>query len=485
MMNPEIGNSALCKSGQSPEEAIYGEPMQDLAERITEALAKEEARAELFASYVRLVLLVVLTTIALVNAPSLMFAANVFNFSALLICYAYGLIVLVRLRGRGYHRAMKYITSCLDIVLVILLLLLYTKIEIPSVALKNYVFLVVFPLIAVTAFRYDRMLTLVSGGVAVGLYLALVLYLTLSGSVALTDGGYERELFTSQVTYIGQVTKILILIVYILLVSHLAQYSRKLFHKLVADELSLRDQQEQTEWELKLASQVQAQFLPRSLPVISGLEMHGLVQQGKFIGGDYYDFIQLAADRLLVVSADVSGKGVPAALIMAEVRGSTQLLASMQLGLEDLLQRLNTLVYHSTEKKSFVTFSAVTVDTTFDLLTYVNAGHPRPLLCSGGVVRPLLKGTVPLGICPELPQLTTNTEEFPSGSVLLSYTDGVVEQRDAHAEEYGDARLREFVRTHALLCADAFAQTLVQEVKDFGGGKALEDDMSIAVVKKQ
>ncbi len=457
--------------------------MQELSERITEALAKEEARAELFASYVRLVLLIVLTTIALLNAPSLMFEANVFNFGALLVGYAYGLIVLARVRGPGYHPMMKYITSCLDVALVFLLLFLYTKIEIPSVALKNYVYLIVFPMIALTAFRYDRKLTLVSGGLAVALYLLLVLYLSLLHLITLTHGGYERELFTSDVTYIGQATKILILGVYVLLVSHLAQYSRKLFHKLVRDELSLRDLQEQTEWELTLASQVQAQFLPRSLPAIAGLDTYGVVQQGKFVGGDYYDFIKLAGDRLLVVSADVSGKGVPAALIMAEVRGSTQLLASMHTGLEGLLQRLNSMVHQSTEKKSFVTFSAAEVETSSGRLTYVNAGHPPPLVCSGGVVQSLVKGTIPLGICPELPQLTKHAVEFPSGSMLVSYTDGVLEARDAQGEEYGEERLREYVRSHFALDAEAFTLGLLQEVKNFGGGKAPDDDMSVAVVK--
>ena len=458
--------------------------MQDLADRISEALTKEEARAELFASYVRLLLLIVLTTIALLNAPSLMLTANIFNFGALLVCYTYGLIVLARVRGPGYHPMMKYITSCLDVTLVFLLLFLYTKIEIPSVALKNYVYLVVFPMIALTAFRYDRLLTLVSGGLAIGLYLLLVLYLSLSQAVTLTHGGYERELFTSDVTYVGQATKVLILGVYVLLISHLAQYSRKLFAKLVSDELSLRNQHEQTEWELTLASNVQAQFLPRSLPEISGLDIYGVVQQGKFVGGDYYDFIKLADDRLLVVSADVSGKGVPAALIMAEVRGSTQLLASMQIGLEDLLQRLNSMVHQSTEKKSFVTFSAAEVNISSGRVTYVNAGHPPPLVCSGGVVRSLVKGTIPLGVCPELPQLATHTEAFPSGSVLVSYTDGLVEQRDTQGEEFGEGRLREYVRTHAHLDAQVLTQSLLQEVKDFGGGRAPEDDMSIAVVKQ-
>ncbi len=457
--------------------------MQDLSDRISDALAKEEARAELFASYVRLVLLIVLTTIALVNAPSLTPMANVFNFGALMVGYAYGLVVLARVRGPGYRPAMKYITSCSDVVLVFLLLFLYTKIEIPSVALKNYVYLVLFPLIALTAFRYDRMLTLVSGGLAVVLYLLLVVFLSFSQLITLTQGGYERELFSTDVTYIGQGTKVLILSVFVLLVSHLAQYSRKLFHKLVSDELKLRDQQEQIERELALASQVQAQFLPRSLPVIPRLEMYGIVREGQFVGGDYYDFIPTASGRLLVVSADVSGKGVPAALIMAEVRGSTQLLASMQIGLEDLLQRLNSMVYQSTEKKSFVTFCAVEIDIASGLLAYVNAGHPPPLLCSNGEVSSLIRGTIPLGICPTLPQLTTHTVGFPPGSMLVSCTDGVLEQRDLQGDEFGEQRLREFVRTHASQDAERLTLELLAEVKDFGGGRAAEDDMSVAVAK--
>ena len=191
--------------------------MSELSERISDALAKEEVRAELFANKVRITLLVVLTTIALLNAPAVGYEASIFNFAALLVGYGYGLVVFLRIRGSGYRPVMKYITSSLDIVLVFLLLFLYTTIEIPSVALKNYVYLIVFPLIALTAFRYDRKLTLVSGGLAMGLYLLLVLYLSFSEKVVLIDAGYERELFTSGVTYIGQGTKLLILGVFVLL----------------------------------------------------------------------------------------------------------------------------------------------------------------------------------------------------------------------------------------------------------------------------
>ncbi len=274
--------------------------MQELSERISEALVKEETRAERFANNVRFFLLIVLTAVALLNAFSVSFEANRLNFGALVIGYTYGFIVLIRIRRLGYHPMMKYITSCLDIVLVFLLLFLYARIEIPSVALKNYVFLILFPIIALTAYRYDRTLTIVAGGLTVILYLMLICYLYLAKLITLTHGGYERELFSGDITYIGQTTKVLILCGYILLLSYLAQYSRKLFAKLVSDELSLQNQKELTEWELSIASQVQTQFLPSSFPVIAGLEIYGAVQQGRFVGGDYYDFIKLADDRLFI-----------------------------------------------------------------------------------------------------------------------------------------------------------------------------------------
>jgi serine phosphatase RsbU (regulator of sigma subunit) len=457
--------------------------MQELSERISEALAKEEARAERFANNVRLILFIVLTTVALLNALSVSLEANIMNFGALTIGYIYGFIVFIRIRRLGYNPMMKYITSCLDIVLVFLLLFLYTRIEIPSVALKNYVFLIVFPLIALTAFRYDQKLTFVAGGLAVALYLVLVLYLYLSNFITITNGGYERELFSDEVTYIGQLTKVFILSGYVILLSYLAQYSRILFAKLVSDELSVRNQKELTDWELKIASQVQDQFLPHSFPEVSGLEIYGAVQQGRFVGGDYYDFIKLADDELFIVVADVSGKGVPAALIMAEVRASTHLLVSQQIDLEDFAQQLNSLVHQSTDKRRFVTFYAAKINTSKQILTYVNAGHPPPLICSEGKVRLLAKGTIALGLCASLPQLTKHTEKFPPGCVLVSYTDGLSEQTNPEGEQYGEERLREYVRTKVHLDAQPFTRKLFEEIKNFGAGKDLNDDVGLIVVK--
>ncbi len=457
--------------------------MQDIAESIKWALTKEEVRAEKFVSIARLILLVILTIVALLNAVSLTAEANVMNFGALGICYMYGIIIFSRIRRAAYKPITKYVTSCLDIVLLFLLLFLYTKIEIPSVALKNYAFLAVFPLIALTAFRYNQTLTLFAGGLAMVLYCSMIFYLYVTNAVVFSHGGYERELFTADVTYVGQLTKVLILGGFVVLMSYFAQYSRTLVVKLVSDEVHLRSQKEIMDVELKIASQVQSQFLPRSFPDIPGCDIYGVVQQGKFVGGDYCDFIKVADDKFLIIIADVCGKGIPAALIMSEVRASAHVLASMHIDLWDIVQRLNRLVHQSTSEMRFVTFFAAEVNTSQRLLTYINAGHPPPMIYCAGNVRTLTDGTIPLGIFDALPQCAKKTEDFSPGSVFVSYTDGLSEQTNINGEEFGETRIREYVQSQTQLNAQSFSQKLLEELKNFAGGKDLDDDVSLAIVK--
>ena len=458
--------------------------MQELTDRINRALAKEEARAERFANAVRLILLALLTAIAIANVSAVSLEANTMNFGVLIAGYAYGLVVLVRVRRGQYHPAMKYVTSCLDVGLVFLLLFLYARIEVPSVALKNYVFLVLFPLIALTAFRYDRTLTLVAGGLALALYVGLVLYLVLARALPLSSGGYEQELFSGEVTYIGQLTKLLMLGGYVILLAYLAGYSRRLFAELIASELNIRSEKEKLDWEMKIASQVQTQFLPRSVPAMHGLELAGTLHQGKLIGGDYYDFIPLSDGRLFLAVADVSGNGVPAALIMAEVRAATHLLITMRTRLREIVEQLNTLVYQSTDKKHFVTFFAAEIDAANGTFSYVSAGHPPPLLCSNGHVRALAKGTLALGLQNSLPGLLVRSEKFLSGDTLVCYTDGITEQTNAYGDQYGEERLRAEVQADAPLDAQQLTVRLFEAVRTFAGGKELDDDVTIAVVRR-
>lgn len=249
------------------------------------------------------------------------------------------------------------------------------------------------------------------------------------------------------------------------------------------EESNLRYQKDLTDLELKVASEVQTKLLPHSFPEVENLDVYATVRQGRLVGGDYCDILKLRDDLVLIVTADVSGKGVPAGLIMAEVRASVQLLAPMNIALENLAARLNTLLHQSTTKKDFVTFFVVEIDTRHNALRYVNAGHLPPLVYLKGHFRSLSQRTIPLGLYPTLPQLAMAEEEFAPGSLFLSFTDGLLEQTDLQGEQYGEERLTTFVQTHAGLNAERFAQELLNELETFGQGKEFNDDVGIAVVK--
>ena len=168
---------------------------------------------------------------------------------------------------------------------------------------------------------------------------------------------------------------------------------------------------------------------------------------------------------------------------MAEVRASTHVLASMCMELDEFVQRLNVIVHESTDVRTFVSYFAAEIDTSRQAISYVNAGHPPPVIAAGEMVHPLAKGTIPLGLYNPLPQLSTHTEDFCSGDVLVTYTDGLTEHTNQERDEFGDGRLREFVRTHCHLNAHTFACNLMDELRTFGNGKALNDDVGITIVK--
>jgi len=181
-------------------------------------------------------------------------------------------------------------------------------------------------------------------------------YLYLSKSITIAAGDYNAELFTEKITVVGQISKIMILVGFVALMAYLARYTRRLFDKMVVREVGLRVEKESMERELQIAAQVQQELLPQTLPKMPCVEIHGTLLPGRFVGGDYFNFLPLSETSLLVVIADVSGKGVPAALIMSEVRASIHLLASMRLTLEELAQRLNALLFKSINRKYFFSF---------------------------------------------------------------------------------------------------------------------------------
>jgi hypothetical protein len=162
----------------------------EIAERIEKTLSRNEAQAERFANRARLSFLVVVTFVVLLNLRTVWGYANVVNVCALGAAYLQGLLVFVALERKAYRPAMKYVTSLFDVTLVCLVLFLYTKVEIPSVTLKNPAFLLLFPLITLTVLRYDPKLTAVTGGWATLLYGCLLVYVWRRTGI---EGGATRQ----------------------------------------------------------------------------------------------------------------------------------------------------------------------------------------------------------------------------------------------------------------------------------------------------
>jgi hypothetical protein len=455
--------------------------LRDVVERIERALGREEIRVERFVGRVRIAVLAVIAVVAALNAHAVSMEANLINFGALASAFGYGVTVSVLLARHRYRPVMKYVTSMADVSVVHAVLFLYTTIEIPAVALKNPAFLAVFPILALTVFRYDPRLTLASGAWAISLYAILFTYVSWKSGVAWAE--YAKELFAPDATVVGQMTKILILAVYVAVCTYLAAHTRWLFRKLVRNEVHARYAKESMERELELASQVQSHLLPRSHPAIEGLELDGLVIEGRSVGGDYYDFIPLPGGPLFLLVADVAGKGVQAALIMAEVRAASHLFASMHVPLEEFIGRLNHLLYESTPESSYVTLFAAEIDPARESIRYINAGHPPPLLCQHGRVRRLSSGTPPVGLFRCLPPVHTQHEQFPPGCLLIACTDGVWERSNPSGEQFGDVALENFLIEHAALDAGSVVRHLLNELKSFGDGRAFEDDVTLAVAK--
>ena len=188
--------------------------------------------------------------------------------------------------------------------------------------------------------------------------------------------------------------------------------------------------QERDKRELELAAEMQHMLIPRDLPDEGAVVAAAWYKPHRQVGGDYYDLVRLSADELLVCVADVSGKGMAAAL----------LASNFQATLRALVRELNRLVNERARGERFITLFIGVADTQRGTLRYVNAGHNAPLLLWQGALHELKDGSIALGMLDELPFVHTGEAAIGGGSLLI-YTDGLVEQEDAYGAAFGTAPL--------------------------------------------
>lgn len=237
------------------------------------------------------------------------------------------------------------------------------------------------------------------------------------------------------------------------------------------------------EEELTLARQIQRGYLPRSFPRWDNLEVFGLNQSSKQVGGDYFDVMDVDGGVLAAV-ADVSGKGVPAALVMSMMQASLRTQAGEKRAVTDMLERINRLMLARGESGMFATGFLAHLDRATLELRYTNAGHNHPLvLRADGRIEVLHRGGLLLGVFEDI-RLEEGSVVLAPGDRVILYTDGVTEARSPAGEFFGEERLGDELRALPPgLSAEEIANRLREIVRQFSASDDLEDDMTVVVLR--
>jgi len=252
----------------------------------------------------------------------------------------------------------------------------------------------------------------------------------------------------------------------------------------VSELIQEQQQRQRLENELSIAREVQQQLFPHTLPQLPGLQLAAICRPARSVSGDYYDFIPLGTSRLGIALADISGKGISAALLMASLQASLRSNAMLdgRGGTAALVERLNRQLFKNTSDDRYATFFYSVYDSDTRTLTYTNAGHLAPFFVNAGRVQQLDEGGTVVGLFEEVPY-TQGTLKVEPGSVLVAFSDGLTEPENVYGEEFGMERLKEEVLRQANVPPSRAAANLIAAAEQWAGSAEQADDMTVVVVR--
>jgi sigma-B regulation protein RsbU (phosphoserine phosphatase) len=238
--------------------------------------------------------------------------------------------------------------------------------------------------------------------------------------------------------------------------------------------------------ELSIASEVQNQLFPQKLPSIQGVELEAINKAARTVSGDYYDFIQLSPTHLAIALADISGKGISAALLMASLQAAlrSQLLAagSEKMSTAELVGRLNMHLVRNTADDRFATFFIAVYDSATRTLRYTNAGHLPGFLIANGTSKHLDIGGMVLGVMEDY-VYEEGSVTVPPNALLVEYSDGLVEPENVYGEEFGIRRLQEAAIRVQSSAPRIVGQSLMMAAEEWAGTPEQADDMTVVVAR--
>jgi phosphoserine phosphatase RsbU/P len=239
-------------------------------------------------------------------------------------------------------------------------------------------------------------------------------------------------------------------------------------------------QLEQQEDELRRAREIQQRLIPKDIPQLPGFEVAGAWRPACIVSGDYFDVFPLGDHKLCVCIADVVGKGVSAALLMAHAQAAVRALSSQTVSPASLCAKVNRLLCENIATGKFVTFFYCILDSETRTLEYCNAGHPNPILLSHGQAHPLDKGGAVLGVFPTWVYETGSIPMEPQDRLLL-FTDGITEAEGADEQEFGEENIAVFAKANSRKSAREMTSGLLERVNAFCGGH-FQDDATLVVI---
>ncbi|MBI4428352.1 MAG: SpoIIE family protein phosphatase [Ignavibacteriales bacterium] len=243
-------------------------------------------------------------------------------------------------------------------------------------------------------------------------------------------------------------------------------------------------EKQRMEDELKIAREIQQGLLPEDLPHIQGFEIAAINIPSKQVGGDYYDALARSEREFVIAIGDVSGKGTPAALLMANVQAALRTLVPIESSLPKATAQINDLTSSNTRGAKFITFFWGILDVGSRTLRYVNAGHNPPLLLrTDGSVERLEVGGLILGIIKTQTPYQEGSVRFQSGDTLVMYTDGVSEAMDSEGRDFTEERLEVALKRYANLPANEIIHRVQQELETHTKDTPQSDDITMVVIK--
>lgn len=242
-------------------------------------------------------------------------------------------------------------------------------------------------------------------------------------------------------------------------------------------------EKQKMEEELEIARDIQKNLLPHEIPEFKNIEISASNVSSKQVGGDFYDVIPLSENSFCAAIADVSGKGVPAALLMANLQAFLKIICKHGMQLVDATALINDLITENTMDGKFITFFWGIYNDKDKTFQYVNAGHNPPLLIRDGKITYLKKGGIILGVMKTFTPYISETIQLEKDDVIILFTDGITEAKNVNDDEFSDEKLETLAVNLAGFSPDRIMEYIKESVQDFSAGTHQSDDITLMVLK--